>query len=406
MLLMSILGIPFPTQVSAAQDISVLEEKVRALTKYLERERDKSNSVPLTSDELRASIKAGADWLKNAQEPNGHFKYEYIPYEHTYRDDDNIVRQTGTLYALGEILKRDKSDPYRIEDTVVRALSYFKSLSKTTDGGGRCVANTSVSTKCQLGATSLALAGLIDYLEYAPSKKSRYKKDVDEYRTFILNMQKENGGFRNQYRVMSMKQNDAESSFSNGEALLALVRSYEYEKRSDVKKAIDAAFAYLKDEPYDNNLYLWIMAALKDMNRLEPHAEYVSYAAAFSKWRIDGGTSYLTGARNTCAYAEGVASALSILRGKIPSTEFARYRNVLDRNIRLNRRFQLTESDTTRLFVSSTSTQFKSLRQPQFAFGGFLTSDAEPTERIDFTQHCLSASLQTLGDLDGDMLTK
>lgn len=34
------------------------------------------------------------------------------------------------------------------------------------------------------------------------------------------------------------------------------------------------------------------------------------------------------------------------------------------------------------------------------AEGGFLTEDAEPTECIDFTQHCVTSYLHTLIDIE------
>jgi len=374
--------------------------QVHALTQFVTREKEKLMATPLTPSELRNSIESGTKWLMNAQEPNGHFRYEYIPYENTYREDDNIVRQTGTLYALGEVLKKKSTNAAEVESVVVRAISYFKSITEPTTESGRCVLNTSVSRTCQLGATSLALIGLLDYLEFKPEKKALYKNDVEGYLTFILEQQKENGGFRNKYRVGSSKQSDAESAFSNGEALLALVRFYEYEKQSEVKTAIDDAFIYLKAKPYETALYLWITAALKDLHRIAPNDEYVEYAYDFTKWRIEGGAGYLTGLRNTCAYGEGVASALSILEGEIAPREYAHYRGVLDRSNRLNRGLQINSKDTVRVFFSSTTPSFKKLENPERAFGGFLTSEKEPTERIDFTQHCVSMLLQTLTDLD------
>ncbi len=403
-LLVSVLFTSTPTSAFARENTTTLEAQVRALTTYLARERKKHSVVSLSRDELRTSITAGVEWLKNAQEPNGHFKYEYIPYENTYREDDNIVRQTGALYALGEILKRNNTDVYKISGTITQSLSYFSLLTKTTEGGGRCIATSAVGTKCELGATSLALIGLLDYLKYAPEKKLLYKKDLEGYLTFILLMQKENGGFRNQYRVLSTKQSSAESPFSNGEALLALVRYYEFNKRADVKGATDTAFSYLKDEPYDASLYLWIMAALKDLNRIEPNAEYVEYADTFTQWRIQGGASYLTGARNTCPYAEGIASALSILKGTISESRYQAYRAVLDKGNRINHRFQIITNDTTRVLTPPSGITIQSLEQLESALGGFLTSDSEPTQRIDFTQHCINTYVQTTADLDLEKL--
>jgi hypothetical protein len=404
-LLVSVLFASTPTPVSARENTTALEGQVRALQKYLEREQDKKSSTPLSSSELRTSIEAGVEWLKNAQEPNGHFKYEYIPYENRYREDDNIVRQTGALYVLGEIIKRNKSDSFKISGTLTTSLSYFSSLTKITDGNGRCIAMSSVSTKCQLGATSLALIGLLGYLDYAPSKKSLYAKDVDGYLAFILEMQKENGGFRNQYRVRSTKQSSTESPFSNGEALLALVRYYEFNKRADVKGAIDRAFTHLKEQPYDAALYLWIMAALKDLNQIDPNSQYVEYAEAFTKWRVAGGASYLTGTRNTCPYAEGIASALSILKSTIPESRYQSYRAVLDKGNQMNYQFQISNVDTTRVLMTPSGITLKALSFPPPALGGFLTSNSEPTQRIDFTQHCINSYLQTLVDLDGQKLT-
>ncbi len=403
-LLVSILFASTPTSTFARENTTALEAQVRALNTYLVREREKNSGVPLTPTELRTSIVGGVEWLKHAQEPNGHFKYEYIPYENKYRADDNIVRQTGALYVLGEILRRNKTDVYKISGTFTQSFLYFSSLTKATEGGGRCIATSLTSTKCQLGATSLALIGLLDYLTYAPSKTSQYAKDIDGYVTFILAMQKENGGFRNQYRVKGTRQSSAESPFSNGEALLALVRYYEFNKRADVKGAIDRAFAYLKEQPYDASLYLWIMAALKDLHQIDPNPLYVEYVDSFTKWRIAGGASYLTGARNTCPYAEGIASALSVLKGTIPESRYQTYRAVLDKGNWINHRFQIITTDTTRVLTPPSGITMESLEQPELALGGFLTSDSEPTQRIDFTQHCINTYVQTAVDLDLEKL--
>ncbi len=407
-LVFGISSVLFSAQVAEATASSQYDDlsmQVHALSRFIDRENEKRIIAPLSVGALRRGIDQGTKWLIKAQEPTGHFRYEYLPYENMYRDDDNIVRQTGSLYALGEVLRKKSSDTDNVESATLRSLEYFNSLTKSTASGARCILNTSISTTCQLGATSLALIGLLDYLEHAPEKKSQYQKVVEGYATFIIEQQKENGGFRNKYILGKSNQSEAESPFSNGEALLALVRFLEYENRNEVKTAIDTAFTYLKNEPYDTALYLWIMAALKDLNRIAPQDKYVTYAHDFTKWRIEGGARYVTGERNTCAYGEGVASALTILEEKIAPAEYATYRNVLDRLNRLNQQFQITEADTVRVFFTSETHSFKELKNKERAIGGFLTSESEPTERIDFTQHCVSALLQTLTDLDRTSLT-
>lgn len=41
---------------------------------------------------------------------------------------------------------------------------------------------------------------------------------------------------------------------------------------------------------------------------------------------------------------------------------------------------------------------------PAVARGGFLAGETELTQRIDFTQHCISAYLQKLVDIDKQLL--
>ena len=179
-----------------------LETKLNELREYVSRMHDTQSGLPLTNMELRTSIEQGILWTKNAQEPNGHFKYEYIPYENRYRDDDNIVRQAGTLFVLGEMLKRDGGDPYKVGGTMQKAIGYFASLSKEGTYKGktfRCVTKSKTSTRCDLGASSLALIGILDLVEASPERLPQYQSLITDYHTFILAMQKENGGFRNRF---------------------------------------------------------------------------------------------------------------------------------------------------------------------------------------------------------------
>jgi len=408
-IILSSIGLPIHLSHAAQSDSNteVLMEQLSAISSYLTRMHGVGAAKPLTAIELRTSIKSGVAWLKNAQEGNGHFRYEYVPYEGIYRNDDNIVRQTGTLYILGEITRRDKKDSYKITKTILSAINYLTSLTKSDtseDVDFRCIANTVTSTKCQLGATSLALIGILDYLESSPKDISAYKNIVDSYLSFILTMQKENGGFRDTYTIGGTKQNEKESSFSNGEALLALARYYRFENNTHVKESINRAFAYLATQPYDANVYLWIMAAQKDLYSFWQNEYYRTYTKAFTEWRVNEAASLKNSNRNYCAYAEGLASALSILEGTTTDTVHDSFRNELNRLNRKHFALQLSEADHYRLLPREGTLELRTFTDASHAIGGFLTSDAEPTQRIDFTQHCLGAYTQTLFDLEKESL--
>ena len=74
----------------------------------------KFNTEPIPKDEIVDILKSGVNWFKAAQEENGHFKYEYVPYEDKYLDDVNIVRQAGSLSALGEIIVHEEDNFFEL----------------------------------------------------------------------------------------------------------------------------------------------------------------------------------------------------------------------------------------------------------------------------------------------------
>jgi hypothetical protein len=386
-----------------------LETQLAELREYVARMVDARNATPLTDDELRKVIAEGTKWLTNAQQSSGRFRYEFRPYEDTYTTDDNIVRQAGALFALTEVLKHDADDPLNLSGSAEDSIDHFDRISKEGEYNGtkfRCVTQNGASTRCELGATALVLTSILGYIEHAPEKTSRYQKQIDDYRAFILAMQKENGGFQNLYLIGRPSQSTAESPFSNGEALLALTRLYNSEKDDEAKDAIERALAYLVKLPYDTALYLWIMAAMKEIDDIDVRLQNTPYVRDFTLWRIERGASVRSTNRNFCAYTEGVVSALSVLKGRVPDTVYARVLQEAEYGLRKNRPLQLTEADATRAFVNTDGLVLKSFARPLRAVGGFLTGEDEPVERIDFTQHCVNAHLQMLTDVRGKRLVR
>lgn len=386
-------------------DIVTLEAQLKAVNAYLTQLKDTSPKQPLSHDKMRAVILAGTAWLVTAQEDSGHFRYEYVPYEGAYLKDDNIVRQGGALFALGEVYRRQEKKDARIEKAIIRAADFFENISiEGTENGKtfRCVANSEESSTCKLGATALVLTGILGYIEGKPSASQKYRKLVDDYTAYIIASQKTEGGFRHEYRTRKGF-GDEESPFSNGEALLALVRVYQLKADTKVQRSIDSAFSYLKVKEYDSSLYLWIMAALNDMQKLWPNDEYVTYVRNFTVWRMARAPYALD--RNYCAYAEGVASAYSVLSVAPLSGELANLRTKLDALNTYHATLQIGTDDTYRVVgAASGGLSLGMLAEPKLAAGGFLTANSNATQRIDFTQHCVSTYAQTLVEIDGQSL--
>lgn len=400
-----LIALIMPATASADTEIERLSQQVTAIANYVEElvghievARGTYSPAQFSEAERAKIIADGSTFLKKAQEENGHFAYEYRPYEDAYTDDDNIVRQAGTFYQLAEVAVHDTEDVNELEETLQRSISYFEDLSPTDtfeDRTFRCIVNGESSDDCKLGATSLALVGVLDVMERYPEHEDTYRSLAEDYMSFILAMKKNNGGFRNLYTVGENIQSAKESSFSNGEAMLALVRYYKYEQSDEIKEVLLEMFDYINSEevPFDSALYLWAMAALIDMQELWPNDAHLDYAEEYTDWRIDGFSRRKNTMHNMCAYVEGVVLAHVLLEGTLDESGKQSLQREIDFWLARMARLQIDETDRVRIITDEEGVRFGEITDMSLAFGGFLTGEDELKQRIDFTQHCLNAYL-------------
>lgn len=363
-----------------------------------------ASAAALSDDALRTIIEDGVSWLMSAQEENGHFRYEYLPYQGVYRKDDNIVRQAGAFFELGEIERMDEGDTYDLEESLARSAEYFDQLSVagTFDGEEfRCV-KASNESSCKLGATALAAIGFLDFVAEYPEYEREYSGLLEDYKTYMHAMKKEDAGFRYYFNPKLKTQREDESSFSNGEAFFALVRFEEQEAELELKEVVDETFTYLETEAaFDSALYLWAMAALKDLHALRPDDRFVSYADRYTAWRLQDNGRYKNSAMNRCAYIEGLASAHTLM-GTTTAVTPLRVEGEVDMMLEKTAKLQIRPVNLYRYVAGG----IQKLKNETQAMGGFLTGSLDDglSQRIDFTQHCLSAYAQTLVDIRGESL--
>jgi hypothetical protein len=339
--------------------------------------------ITLSQSEVKETIDKGVSWLQEAQEESGHFQYEYLPYEDKYLNTDNIVRQSGAFFILGEVAVQDSSKD--LKDNLVKAISYFESISSYGSYNGknfRCVSQANI---CDLGTTALVVIGILDTLERYPELDYRFL--LEDYSNYLLAMKMEGKGFRSEFVVTGNSQSDEESSYFNGEGLLALVRYYSYKENRETKEVIDDMFSYLKDS-FDIPLYLWMTAAVRDIYNLWPEQKYVDYLKSYTDWRINGFKKNFKSKHNMCSYIEGVISAYSVFKSKVSNPGY--YEREIDFWLNKSKELQITDDDVYR-FGENGVIKINNLQKAQ---GGFLTGRNELTQRIDFTQHCISSYLQ------------
>ncbi|MCA9361922.1 hypothetical protein KC906_00965 [Candidatus Kaiserbacteria bacterium] len=387
---------------------SPVEDELRlqllAIAEYLQ--HNLGVYTPLTADEMRQIILDGATWTVAAQEKTGHFGYEYAPFAGEYLEGEGMVRQAGTLFMLSEVYKYQQEKDPAIAKAIEQAIEYFESISaerESDEGVFWCIKNQEQSSTCELGSASLALIGALNYVATEPAKKSSYEEAIERYVTYLLAAKFSDRGFSGRYHLQrGFSEN--ESPFYNGEAMLALVRYYQYAPDDQLKELLQELFAHLSGQEYESPLYLWIMAALKDMQRLWPDETYVAYAADFTQERLDSAARRHHTTHNYCAPLEGLVSAYSILEGNSTLPELMRLSDEIDFWLRKSNWLQLDAASPYRVVWQDGQLQLLWQVEPTIAHGGFLTDEGVLTQRIDFTQHCVSAYLQKLVDVDREEL--
>jgi hypothetical protein len=140
-----------------------------------------------------------------------------------------------------------------------------------------------------------------------------------------------------------------------------------------------------------------MMAALVERARTTPDPTLSTYGREFTTWRIGTALAFTGRTRNYCAYAEGLASALTLMRGNVEAALWDDLKRELDTRNRNHLALQLTDHDRVRVLSEAGTLAFRELANGARARGGFLTGDSEPTQRIDFTQHCITGYMHTLG---------
>lgn len=376
-------------------------------------ESEPQQLAPLSPPAMREVIRLGLHWLETAQTPGGHFHYEYAPFWDRYSLDDNMVRQAGAFYLLGEVLARPGSAPYAagLRTAMKRALGFYQRRTIAGSAQGRrfrCVLK--LPGKCSLGATALVLAGSLRLVQAYPELEPVYAPLIADYLAYHLAMKIPGQGFRVAY-YPDQPLKDVELSFANGEAFLALARYEAYRPSPEVRAVLGEAFGYyrrLYGTAPDNNFYLWGMAAIKDLQRLPAFAPeqpaFVAFVKAYTDWRVAGYRRRRASDHNYAAYVEGIVSAYSVLEPTLTPREKAALRAEIDFWLARTAQLQLQANSRLTLGVEGQPARSLGPRNETRALGGFLTGFNEPYQRIDFTQHALSACLQTLTDIDHQSL--
>jgi UDP-N-acetylmuramoyl-tripeptide--D-alanyl-D-alanine ligase len=356
------------------------------------------HSEPLTHRILDRSLELGTQFMLHNQRPAGNFNYQYDWIQKKQVPGDSQVRQAGAMWGLA-LIYQDQPDP-QVGIAVEKAIAFFEDCSATS-GGARYVAYPG-SSNGATGAVAFCALTHIDYLRAAgvaltEEKLQHYRRHLDEYLRFLISARTEDNLWHRYYDVSDGQPFGGHSPYSDGESLLALIKSAKYMGRSDLKQVIlDAAEAgYLHnvrnalrgdpDSAITKGYYQWSSMAFFELatSGWPDTGKYGDYVLELADWMIDVHKT-LRRTLNTGYAYEGIIHAYELAVQRQDAERVKKYARVINIGMGKLTSWQVGSPLANR-FIRRHPTD------DPLAIGGVQNHRREALLRIDVTQHQMHA---------------
>jgi UDP-N-acetylmuramoyl-tripeptide--D-alanyl-D-alanine ligase len=324
--------------------------------------------------------------LGTMQQEDGAFRYQFDFLTGRWSKDNNIVRQAGAGYALGEYLLAHRNAD--TENQLRQAIHWY-SRSSMRWKEGRLLTFDGNYKKAKAGATALALISALYYRQVTEDKG--FDQDIHAWTRGLLELRNENGGFSRRPRKSK------ESPYSNGEIWLALgIYIQQFPDDTQVIKTleqIDIYFLQHYSEKPDIGFFHWGLMAAGERYKQTKEKQFVDFAVQQTHRYLTDMRPRVNPKSNSCYAVEGMAAVLEMLEKSAEHSELkdrlvARIEKEMVKNLTL----QIMPGQKEIVLGSGRTLSAHEIPNNS---GAFLNGRQRPQIRIDATQHCLSAMLKT-----------
>jgi hypothetical protein len=355
----------------------------------------------LTRAVLDRSLELGTRFMLAHQKPEGNFDYEYDWKQRTQSTGDNQVRQVGALWGLTLIYQERPSQ--ELQSAIEKSLGYFADHSKRSPSGGRCVAYPG-DAKGATGTTALMALSLIEYLRALQggeesARAQSYRQTLGEYLKQLVDAINDQGLWYGSYENEDCSPFGVHSPYSDGEALLALVKAAKYldhhELEATIRRMADAghlrnierALETDRDSDTTKGYYQWSSMAFFELatSGWPNTTHYGDYLLELAHWMVDVHKTLMR-TRNTAYAYEGIIHAYELARRRNDSALVRKLACVIDIGLEHLISWQVGGPLATARTSGPGS-------QERLARGGIQNSASEPGLRIDVTQHQMHATI-------------
>jgi len=347
----------------------------------------------VSRERLDATIASLAEYIAYRQLPSGLFTYQFEPGLDRYSDEDNLVRQVGTVVAVSVHARLSKkSASLAAADTAIRYhLQGLKDIPSVD--GASFIATLDKHNK--LGVTALLSVAMASH-----PNAEQYDSIRRRLINGMLSLQRPSGMF---VTAFPPAEEISGQDYYPGEALLALALAYDYQPSAVVLDAFDRAISFYRDYFRDSRspaFVPWQVQAFALIAQHSKRQDYVDYVFELTDWlaekqltpmncewpELRGGIAAQTSGRAgvaTASYLEGFTDALMLARTVGDTERARRYEKVVREAARFVMQLQFRPEEA--YFV----------RSPQDAIGAIRAAPAVNKLRIDHCQHALLGLMKT-----------
>ncbi len=352
-----------------------------------------SQDQSLSASHIVAVARKAGDYLVRMSETSGKFVYLFDAASNTAKDEYNVLRHSGTVYALMELYGITKDE--RLRQTAEKAIRYIADTSKPSlvqHSPGKLVVEAG---SFKLGANGLAGLSIVEYERQTGD--TSFRPLLRDLMLGITDYQRDDGSFVSKIYYPSGKDSGFISAYYPGEAIFALMRSYFLlGDRSYLESArrgadflVDVRDRGIADDqlPHDH----WLLYALNELHRALPEKKYVEHSkkivGAILRAQLVKGvsTDWIGGfdkpprSSPAATRTEGLLAAYQMLSRVKEGALLLSMRSCIERAINFQLRTFLDEKDVLKYAAG------------RKLVGGFVEALDESTIRIDTVQHNLSS---------------
>lgn len=332
---------------------------------------------------LRGSIARESAWFAANQNAGGDFVYERFAGSGEIKEGNNIVRQAGALYGLGQAYAFTK-DP-DIKRALERGLDYFRQLTATKSAEAAAITHDGAT---YTNTAALVVLGLVEYMEADEAHKTTENLEyLVRLSNYLVSTQTSTGAYVNSYIPEPQ-----ESDYNNGETMYALIRSHALTQKQEylqsVKRMSDYAMHKYGPQDFNSSFFSWGMAGFSYLYKVDPDSRYWEFlsgsADKYMSARGEGYERYLREKKSypvipsVSVFLEGVDHIGWIAKEKDPFL----YRE-------LRRHVELLLEHLLLYEINSPYGKYKTAAQS--VNGAVCSQITCETTRLDFMQHHISA---------------